>query len=493
MGVTTSSDAGAHVDLASRLAGGVWGHLVGDAVGVPYEFRDAARIGEVRFGATGSHRQPPGTWSDDGALMLALLDSLLDVGFDVEDQGRHAVAWYRDGAYTPDGDGRFDIGGTTGSALAAIDRGAPAADAGPTGERDNGNGSLMRILPIALVDRDADDATLVDHAQRASRVTHGHPRSQVACALYVLLAARLLGGERDRTAALADAGATLRTILAGRADHLAALDHLEAYPDRGGRGSVWDAFWSAWDAFAGADSYRATIERAIAYGDDTDTTAAIAGGLAGIYWGIEGIPHGWLAGMRGRDVAEPLVAALTKPLATIRVDHVDFRTVPKLAAVKGRLGMTFTPGKQDPYGRSSAHRRDLEGDIRWVRDVYGTDTFVFLIEDHELDLLGVQRLPDVMGTAGIELIRFPIVDVSVPRDTRQMTETLEMIRERLSAGKNVVVACRGGIGRTGTVVGCLLRDGGLDGDAAIALTRASRAGTIETTEQERFVREWGQR
>src|SRR5687767_2144669 len=75
-------------DLATWLIGGVWGHLVGDAVGVPYEFRSADDIGTVEFGATGTHRQPPGTWSDDGALMLALLESLLSCGFDIEDQGR---------------------------------------------------------------------------------------------------------------------------------------------------------------------------------------------------------------------------------------------------------------------------------------------------------------------------------------------------------------------------------------------------------------------
>jgi ADP-ribosylglycohydrolase len=70
---------------------------VGDAVGVPYEFRDATHIGEVRWGERGTHQQPPDTWSDDGSLMLALLDSLTadGVGFDVEDQGQRALAWYR--------------------------------------------------------------------------------------------------------------------------------------------------------------------------------------------------------------------------------------------------------------------------------------------------------------------------------------------------------------------------------------------------------------
>src|SRR5688500_6527211 len=113
------------ISLADRLAGAVMGHLVGDAVGVPYEFKLAAAIGEVRFGATGTHGQPPGTWSDDGALMLALLDSLLTCGFDTTDQGRRAVEWFRRGAYTPDGT-VFDSGNATREAIAALERGVSA-------------------------------------------------------------------------------------------------------------------------------------------------------------------------------------------------------------------------------------------------------------------------------------------------------------------------------------------------------------------------------
>ena len=94
--------AAGEVSLGDRLAGAVWGHLVGDAQGVPHE-----------FDMVDPHGQPPGTWSDDGALMLALLDSLISVGFDPEDQGRRALAWADAGAYTPDGDGMFDIGGAT--------------------------------------------------------------------------------------------------------------------------------------------------------------------------------------------------------------------------------------------------------------------------------------------------------------------------------------------------------------------------------------------
>ena len=301
------------VDLADRLAGGVWGHLAGDAVGVPYEGRQPAQIGEVRFGIVGRHGQPPGTWSDDGAMMLALLDSLLSVGFDTQDQGRRFVDWYRRGAYAP-GRRVFDIGNTTSAALRRIEDGTPAEEAGGTREQDNGNGSLMRILPLALVERDISDEQLVEHAHRASAVTHGHPLSLACCALYVLAARRLLEGERDRAAAIAHARVTLRTLYGHRPDRdlfVAALDFVEAWAERQGRGRVWDSFWSAGDAFAGAHSSRETVERAIHYGNDTDTTACIAGGLAGIYWGVDGIPREWLQGMRGKEIVRPLVDRLT--------------------------------------------------------------------------------------------------------------------------------------------------------------------------------------
>ena len=306
------------IGLAERLAGAVWGHLVGDAVGVPYEFRPPESIGAVEFGARGAHGQPPGTWSDDGALMLALLDSLLrargdgELRFDTSDQARRFLAWADEGAYTPDGDGRFDIGGATRDAFERLRNGRRPEAAGGTGAYDNGNGSLMRILPLALVERDLPDEVLVDHARRSSAITHGHAVARTACALYVLVARRLLDGA-DAAAALANATATLRAIHAAEAESeasVAALELIEAWPGRAGRGYVVDSFWSAWDAFAGAASYRDTVERAVRYGHDTDTTACIAGGLAGIHWGLGGIPAEWLAGMRGRTIVDPLLERL---------------------------------------------------------------------------------------------------------------------------------------------------------------------------------------
>jgi len=303
----------------NRRAAAVWGHLVGDAIGVPYESTDPASVGVVELRGGGRHGQPAGTWSDDGALMLALLDSLTEVGFAPVDQARRSIAWAMDGAYTPDGDGMFDIGRTTAGALARARLGTPPLEAGGTGERDSGNGSLMRILPLALVDLAPSDIALVEQAHLASRVTHGHPRCQVACALYVFIERRLLTGEPDRPGALDASVRRLRELyadgLAGSTPaHASAFEELMEWSDRSGRGFVLDSFWSAWDAFALAGSYAETIQRAVRYGHDTDTTAAIAGGLAGIYWGVDetagGIPGEWLAALRGREIVEPLIQRL---------------------------------------------------------------------------------------------------------------------------------------------------------------------------------------
>jgi ADP-ribosylglycohydrolase len=246
--------------------------------------------------------------------MLALLDSLIGVGFDPEDQGRRALAWWDERAYTPDGDGAFDIGSATSTALHRLRAGVPAIDAGGTEERDQGNGSLMRILPIALIDPPVDDAALAERAHLASRVTHGHPNCQVACALYVLVA-RILADRADGEPEVALALATdrLLAVYAGQQAFASVLRELLAHRSslrKPGGGWVLDSFWSAWEAFASAGSYRETIERAVGYGHDTDTTAAIAGGLAGIRWALDesegAIPSEWLEALRGKDIVEEI-------------------------------------------------------------------------------------------------------------------------------------------------------------------------------------------
>lgn len=304
--------------MSEQKRAGIWGHLVGDAIGVPYESSqpNPDRVVEVR--QYGMHHQPAGTWSDDGALTLAMLDSLTSVPFDPGDQGQRMLAWFDEAAYTPDGEGAFDIGVTTRAALDRLRHGARAVDAGGDADRDQGNGSLMRILPVALVGT-AQDGVRVERAHHASRVTHAHPVCQVACAWYVLIADELLADPSSAADALLDrALGRLRAVYADdQPDFLPVLDELLAHRAllrRAGGGWVLDSFWSAWAAFAGATTYRQTIERAVRMGNDTDTTAAIAGGLAGLRWGLNealgGIPAEWLKALRGTEIVEPLAARL---------------------------------------------------------------------------------------------------------------------------------------------------------------------------------------
>ena len=301
---------------ADRVAGGLIGLLVGDALGVPYEFQTPSRIppaDAIEFdpppGYARAHAGvPPGTYSDDGAQALCLLASLLECGrLDPDDLGRRLVDWFETGYMAVDG-GVFDVGVQTGLALRALRRGVPAVDAGPAEERSNGNGSLMRVLPLALWHQGPDDE-LVSDACTQSVVTHGHVRSQLCCALYCLWVRRTLEGAADPWAS---AAATLRDILADDPDGLLELE-TSVRPDDPvavtGRGYVVDSLHSAHWATAAGD-YETTVKAAVALGHDTDTTAAVAGGLAGVRYGLSGIPRRWADALRGRELYGPLLERL---------------------------------------------------------------------------------------------------------------------------------------------------------------------------------------
>jgi ADP-ribosylglycohydrolase len=224
-----------------RIEGGLVGLLVGDALGVPYEFHPPEAIppaSEIEFEPPPGFRRahagtPPGTWSDDGAQALALLSSLLDRGrLDPEDLGRRLLEWHDLGRFAVDRR-VFDVGIQTGAALRALREGTPALEAGPAEERTNGNGSLMRVLPLALWHL-GSDAELVADARLQSRVTHGHLRSQACCALYCLWARRVMEGSED---AWSEAVATLRGLWVDDPGCLAVLEGA-IRPDAppGGRG-----------------------------------------------------------------------------------------------------------------------------------------------------------------------------------------------------------------------------------------------------------------
>jgi ADP-ribosylglycohydrolase len=301
--------------LADRLRGGVWGLLVGDALGVPYEFHepdallwsDAIEMEPPAWFDRAHQGTPPGTWSDDGAHALCLLASLLEEGcFEPEDFAGRLLAWYADGYMAVDGR-VFDCGLQTSRALAALRAGAPPLTAGPSRESDNGNGSLMRVLPLALW-HEGSDAELVELAHQQSQVTHGHARSLVCCALYCLWARRILDGA---SAAWDGAVETLRTLYRDTPLRSELEEHVRPDDPSDGRGTgyVVDTLRTV-RRVVREPSYERVVREAIGHGRDTDTTASIAGGLAGARHGMGGIPPRWIAALRGRDLAEPLIEAL---------------------------------------------------------------------------------------------------------------------------------------------------------------------------------------
>ena len=293
------------------------GLLIGDALGVPYEFHGPEQIPEVAqiemeppAGFRRAHASVlPGTWSDDGAQALCLLASLLEQArLDLVDFSARLVRWYDEGYLAVDGR-VFDVGVQTGAALRRLASGTDPAQAGPDDEYDNGNGSLMRVLPLALWHR-GDDEALLEDAMRSSLPTHGHLRSQLCCAIYCLWARRLLDGE-ELGAAWDRAVDTLEQVARGREAWAREIGSLALRREPHGRGSgyVVDCLHSARLALQ-EHSFEAVVKAAIALGNDTDTTAAVAGGLAGIRFGASAIPERWHRALRGRELLDPLLDAL---------------------------------------------------------------------------------------------------------------------------------------------------------------------------------------
>lgn len=168
---------------------------------------------------------------------------------------------------------------------------------------------------------------------------------------------------------------------------------------------------------------------------------------------------------------------------------VDFLPNDEIPA-PGRLGMTFAPGM---WAGSVQGRweRDLAADMRALEEEYETDVLVSLLEKHEYRGYQIPELLEKDSFGGIEILRFAIKDMSVPQEAEsgRFEAFVQKVVQHLEQGKNVVVHCRGGLGRTGTLAACVLVAlGRHSADEAISAVRAARKGTVQTREQEDLVR-----
>lgn len=301
---------------------GIMGVVVGDALGCPVQFESRATVAKhpvTGMRGYGTFNLPPGSWTDDSSLTLALLESIRRTGgIDCTDIMDNFVRWLDDGEFTPYGYA-YDIGRGTMSAINRYKRHHKPHKAGNTDERSNGNGSLMRIMPAVLycIQRNLPEKEAIDIIHNVGGLTHAHIRSNIACGLYYFMASAILNADRALTARLQkglDVGfAFYEHYLADHEnleyyDRLRDLSSFAALPEDSIRSSgyVVDALEAAAWALANTDSFETALLNAVNLGDDTDTVGAIAGGLAGLYYGYDAIPEDWLAALQRREWIEGL-------------------------------------------------------------------------------------------------------------------------------------------------------------------------------------------
>ncbi|MFH7029032.1 MAG: ADP-ribosylglycohydrolase family protein [Heteroscytonema crispum UTEX LB 1556] len=287
----------------AKTLSGLMGVCVGDALGVPVEF--TSRAERVKSPVTtmlgyGTWNQPPGTWSDDSSLTFCLAECLCR-GFSLDEIANSFWRWYKNAYWTPRGE-LFDIGTTTHEAIMRLKQGIAPVDAGGRVEHSNGNGSLMRILPMAYCHKTVAFPELISRVHEVSCITHAHGRSQVACGIYISIAVSLLKGADPQTAYIQGLQ-NVRQLYSGseyilETPHFARvfsgqIDKLPVEEIRSGTYVIDTLEASLW-CLLNSSSYADAVLKAVNLGDDTDTTAAVTGGLAGICYGVENIPSEWI-------------------------------------------------------------------------------------------------------------------------------------------------------------------------------------------------------
>jgi len=299
-----------------RYVAAILGLVVGDALGVPAEFKSRAELKVnpiMDMIGYGTHNQPAGTWSDDSSMVIATMEWLSEMENNEPDYTllmEKFGNWLLYGDYTPY-ENTFDCGISTSRAIMNYVRGMEPLQCGGQSDYDNGNGSLMRILPAALwksAELAGEEIADADFIFNISAVTHAHMRSKIGCLIYSKLIADLLYDQND---VKFDA---VQKSLSSCKCYLETIDDKQTIYDIGKYARLWDldtfknldednikstgyvvdtleaAIW----CFLNTDSYKECVLKAVNLGDDTDTVGAVAGGIAGLYYGMKEIPTEWI-------------------------------------------------------------------------------------------------------------------------------------------------------------------------------------------------------
>jgi len=303
--------------MKNIVKAGIFGVCIGDALGVPVEFKkreDLKKSPVTGYLEYMSWNQPKGTWSDDSSLTLCLAEQLTK-GYDLEKIGQSFVKWNKFGHWTAHGK-LFDIGGTTRHSIARLIKGESAKFSGNIFEEDNGNGSLMRILPLSFYLKDEENIEKIyQTVKEVSSITHGHFRSVFACFIYVIFAIELIKG-KNKTEAYSQTQKIVLECAEFQGFNPKEIQLFErvlkndisTYSENeiSSSGYVLHTLEASIWCFLNSESYAEAVLKAVNLGEDTDTTGAITGGIAGIYYGFENIPEEWIAELVRKDDIENL-------------------------------------------------------------------------------------------------------------------------------------------------------------------------------------------
>ncbi len=296
------------------------GISVGDALGVPVEFKSRDLIAKnpvTDMIGYGTYRLPEGTFSDDSSLAFCLAEALTQP-FSLSVIADNFIAWLNDNYWTPRGE-VFDVGIATKQAINRLQQGCPPELAGGMEVTDNGNGSLMRILPLIVYIKDKDVTARYGIIKQVSSITHGHVRSVIACFYYLEFARQLINGT-DKFATYTNLQSEIPSYLNAMQIDVAELKQF----DRLLEGNIYDLEEkeiyssgyvlhtleaSIWCLLT-TDNFREATLKAVNLGADTDTTGAVTGGLAGLLYGADTIPESWLYKMARKEDIDDLASRL---------------------------------------------------------------------------------------------------------------------------------------------------------------------------------------
>jgi ADP-ribosyl-[dinitrogen reductase] hydrolase len=291
------------MDPTYHIKSVLFGVVTGDALGVPVEFYNRDKILKkpvMDMIGYGTYNLPAGTWSDDSSLTFCLADSMTR-GFDLNDIAKNFVRWYSESFWTPWGN-VFDIGMATREAIYRLMQGVQPDLAGGMGVSSNGNGSLMRIAPLLFYIHEKPLSERYELTKQVSSITHAHIRSVIACFYYLEFARELLAG-KDKFEAYetvrTSVGEYLESISINpdeiRLFHRLLYNRIDTFPEAeiSSGGYVLHTLEASIWCLLTTDNYSDAVLKAVNLGEDTDTTAAVTGGLAGLIYGFDDIPTAW--------------------------------------------------------------------------------------------------------------------------------------------------------------------------------------------------------